>query len=370
MRRRIDLNGNYDPRRSSNNQFMYYIKFRDIMEYMYQEKFITPEFQREINLDKVQEIKEEILRDNLYLSKFANPIQLGLLQYGKVNKYYLLDGQHRINAISQIANELPDIEQPFLISLCSRGRDIELLYAKMIRHLPEQYLINSNDILEDLDFRECDKFKLKEFLKTHYSQYFIRSSSNEFVYNIDMFVKELERRDFFEIKFNDFEIDSIRFIFEKINEFSDRIGYRHILENNNKLLYKKDIEYLERTDCMPIASKNNNFIDFICGKADTPRHQFKITKRMTKKLRNNVWKKYYYTKTFVECIINGCSNQINKNECDFGLIISNINGGEQEINNLHPICHECFILMGNNNWKDYDPESYELISLSLRSDAP
>ena len=369
MKRHIDLNGIYDPRRSSNNQFMYYIKFKDIAEYVYQNKFITPEFQREINIDKVYEIKEEILRDNLYLCKFANPIQLGSLQYGTTNEYYLLDGQHRIQAICQLANELPEIEQPLLISICSRGRDIELLYAKMIRHLPEQYSITSDDITHDLNFKECDKFKLKEYLKIHYSQYFIRSSANEFIYCIDMFVKELERRDFFEIEFDDFEVDSIRFIVEKMDEFSECIGYRHILENNNKLLYKKDIDYLEKTDCKPIGSKKNNFIDFVCGKTNTPRHQYKTTKKITKRLKNSVWSKYYKKRTYVKCIINGCSNQINKNECDIGLIISKINGGECEIDNLYPLCHECFILMGNNNWKDYDSESYELISLSLRSEA-
>ena len=82
---------------------------------------------------------------------------------------------------------------------------------------------------------------------------------------------------------------------------------------------------------------------------------------LSKKLKDEVWKTYYDNKEKTKCPIIECSNIISKNSFHTGHIISEKNGGTLDIDNLHPICSECNMIMGCKNWYDYDEKSYNNI---------
>lgn len=113
---------------------------------------------------------------------------------------------------------------------------------------------------------------------------------------------------------------------------------------------------------MCIGLKNNNFIDYIfTSKNDkvTPFHKWKENKqKISTKLKENIWNTYYNSKTKKQCPISNCKKFITNKKFHAGHIISEKNGGNLEIDNLHPICATCNTKMSIKNWVEYDKISF------------
>ena len=81
-------------------------------------------------------------------------------------------------------------------------------------------------------------------------------------------------------------------------------------------------------------------------------------KSLCSKLRIQVWETYIGQKTKGVCFC--CHDKINpirpfsySNTFQAGHIISHANGGKDSIENLIPICRDCNMNMGAENWDDY-----------------
>lgn len=359
MSKQFGLKGNKIMKLSRDNTIYKIIKLKDVLNYINNNIIKVPKYQRELDQDKVDEIKNEIIKDDLYLLQRSNPIQLGSLLVGKKYIHYLIDGQHRIEALKLLDDNYLELDIAFVITVCNNELQVINLYKKLIRHLESYYVIDSGII--DFDYSQSLEFKFKELLKEHYLDYFVKGSKNEYVYTIDNYLLELKNKKFFDRKFNsDMEIKD--YIFEKFNEYKKYNNYDMNVKNNPTIFYKKDLEYIIKTNNTPIASKKNNFIDYLCYDNIEPYHIYKKNKiKISKKLKNDLWCKIYGNKTSTNCIITNCNNIIEKDNYHAGHIISEYNNGPTEINNLYPICQNCNLKMNKKNWKEYDIDSYNKI---------
>ena len=77
-----------------------------------------------------------------------------------------------------------------------------------------------------------------------------------------------------------------------------------------------------------------------------------MSKINIKKLRLNIWNRYFNTKTEDICFC--CEiGRINISNFDIGHIVPLSKGGTDEIENLIPICHHCYPNLGNYTIEEY-----------------
>ena len=74
-----------------------------------------------------------------------------------------------------------------------------------------------------------------------------------------------------------------------------------------------------------------------------------------------VWNKWYPNSISNICPISNCNSIITNEKYSCGHIIAECRGGETNVTNLRPLCNDCNISMGINNWDEYDINSYKII---------
>jgi hypothetical protein len=82
-------------------------------------------------------------------------------------------------------------------------------------------------------------------------------------------------------------------------------------------------------------------------------------RKITQKLRNDVWKEYFDDDTEGKCTI--CDKNITKNDFECGHIQSRALGGETALYNLKPMCRDCNRKMGTKNALDFKRDNYPSI---------
>lgn len=151
-------------------------------------------------------------------------------------------------------------------------------------------------------------------------------------------------------------------ILKKLKKFSSKINYKTNLENNMNIVYKKEKDILIECNYECMGLKNNNFINYIFTSKEKkiiPTHFWKVSKeKISTNLKDKVWNTYFKNQNKKQCPINNCNKYITKHSFSTGHIVSELNKGNTDINNLYPICSNCNSSMGTKNWKDYDIISY------------
>ena len=340
------------------------LKFSDIDHHFDKNDILIPEFQREIDSDKINEIIEEISNDNYYLLNCTNPIQLASIQTDEKKwKHYILDGQHRFMAIKELAKNIPNIYQNFALHLCDNEKDAINIFKKLIKGQENNYLISEE--IFDKDFRLSRQYKFKKYLTKFYPEHFVTTEKNKWVYSIDGFLLELNKKGFFGLKKCKNDIKMKDLLFKRLKKFCSKINYDLQIENNPKLFYKKEKEILEICQNQCLGLKNNNFIDYIFTSKTSkiiPEHYWKTAKdTISNNLKEQVWTTYFGQQQKKQCPIENCKRFINCKAFSTGHIISEANKGKTELNNLYPICSRCNSSMGSKNWIDYDKISYNKI---------
>lgn len=340
------------------------LKYSDVEYHFNNKDIIIPDYQRELDHDKIQEIVEEVKLNNGYLNNCTNPIQIASIQINDTEwSHYILDGQHRFMAITKLADLFPDLYQSFVLHQCKTENDAIIIFEKLIKGQEKLYLL-SKDVFNN-DFRESRQFKFREYLKTYYSNHFANSEKNKWVYTIDSFLQELGNKNFFQIKKYNTIIKIKDYLFKKLIKFSMKVEYERITKDSPKLLYKKELDILNICDYNCLGLKNNNFIDYIFTSKNnkiSAHHNWKVCKEVIpKQIKTEVWQTYYNTNNKKCCPITDCKKIITNVNFSTGHIISEANKGTLKLDNLHPICVSCNSKMGTKNWQLFDEYSYQKI---------
>jgi len=334
-----------------------------------------PEFQREIDEDKIKKIYKNHKK---YKKKGQNWIlQQGILtvcvlEFNK-NQYklYLIDGQHRLLAMEYLEkkNIITD-EDEILIQMKKCKNLLEMKkYFKTLNinskiEIQYQNLENEfyNSVINNL------KSKMKSLYPNGFSRSKKGSKTNQFLH-IDQFLElfsanKMRNTEF--VKGNELNIEKL---IEKIVIVNMEIKDKYdelIIRNNEDIdnyLYKTTRKKLQKSG-LYLAIKNVDWFDYFIGKKDEikikPQKKKKL--RIPKKIRLQVWEKRFDNLGKGNCFC--CQEIIDKTDFHAGHIISEYEGGKISLDNLEPICNSCNSSMGIMNMNVFKNKFYSNFSVN------
>jgi len=319
----------------------YQYTFSDFVNILNKKIFQIPKYQGDINLDKVKEMIFSY-KNNPDFFYFKNKIVLTYIP-SKENNIYIMDGQHRIELIKYLVNN----NYNDIINICcyiiEDEEKMRLLYEELNK---DSYKNHSYVFLDDFSKNLHKKFI--EYLEKDYSMYFEKKQKKDaYKKTLTEFLNELSDKDYL-LQFNSF--NDLKTDFESANfTFNWLINYKDLINNNEKIFYKDEQDSVKNG--VVFTLKNNNFCDYLINRNVKPQHKFKKEKkRITKKLKKEVWLKEFGNKKEGKCPYKNCKNLIYYHDYSCGHVISEYNGGETCINNLRPMCYGCNNKLGKRNW--------------------
>jgi len=307
-----------------------------------------PEFQREISQEKVISIFKES-NDHQKWFNTHGYIIIGRLQKINEYSYFLLDGQHRVEALKKCKNNFLIICQVIDFDSINSMKN----YFKSINqntNFDTEYMIFNNDYIE------CIRVKLQKYISDNYKDTFIKSkesSGNRYNINefLNLFTPEIIE-DFYNDINKDYDdglllINEIETINHIIKEFFDEFKSKKTIS-----------EYLSARDNIAddigfyLCLKNVNFIDCIRNTNNDISCPTKINykrPKITNSMRDLVWNTYIGS-ACKKGTCYTCPREIDYTQFECGHLRSHKNGGKTDIKNLRPFCFHCNRSLGSNNF--------------------
>lgn len=312
-----------------------------------------PDVQSDCNEDKINEMKE-CYKSNKYF--FASKCLITIAKVEIVDKieYYLIDGQHRFTMAVELVDD--GSNDSVLISLITIKSE-----ESMKQLFKEINLDSSKCIYKDLDIFDKEIYeKFKKTINKKLPDAPVKSSLRSNVYSVSQFVSMLIDYQFIEKlreKNKNYNINELYdYIIQKETEYFNACEYLELL-HNKKNFRVDEKEEINKRRCMFL--KKNNFVEWLLDESIEPEHSFNLRPAITKKLRMEVWEKFFKNKNVGNCPVFRCNNILEKDKeysWDCGHIQSHHNGGKTELDNLKPICLQCNRKMNYKNWDVYENE--------------
>lgn len=320
----------------------------------------TPEIQRIVDNDVVNEIVDYQIH---YVKKHKTFNFLGVINIHYVRekrKYYLIDGQHRFQAIKQLTDKGHTNIDIF----------VEIVEVDNFNALKENYrMINKNTQLPEFS-EEIDKSipeRVALYFKNKYPSMWSKTSR--------------ARRP--HIYFSFFQ-ESLGFLTEKM-KISTSEELKKVVEDYNTILSHWDISHFpdHKTITSNIYTKckqsglylglfkyvHDDFgykwvkkiIEHQTGeivKCEKQKQKQKQKQSIPKKVKNDSWDTYIGKEYGIAYCISCNSTEIQQKNFIGGHIVSEKNGGTVTLNNIIPICSECNLSMGCRNMDDFIRDHY------------
>ena len=320
------------------------------------DKLSKPDCQRSIDYVHVNDLYKYQIEHYEKFKEFFFPkcVVIGKLN----NKYYLIDGQHRLNCIKRLSNKFTDIEISVNISLLFLDNETELdnKYIAINKNTPVPLPKNISD------WKLFTKY-IDSYLSNNYSKYF-KKSNNPRVPNLNKnkLLEYIIENDISKKCKNNYKLFITEL--ENLNTFYMETFDTSVVpyfKKNVRKYYLKSLEIQNEKPLLVSIYKNFEWIKKIIYKIETGINyenmlhintSFRI--KIKKKLRRNVWKKRFEDSLIGNCYV--CVNKLDYDEMICGHIKSVFYNGKTNIDNLEPICQTCNIDMGIKNLNDYKTE--------------
>lgn len=322
-----------------------------------------PQIQREVTLDRVTELELKLTKEHEENGFYDFGILL-ICDYN--DNLYLLNGQHRYCALKSIVNK-KDINIPIRIEVRKTKtiEEMEKLWivsndsreVKLVKNSNEQLVING----------------LRKYLNTKYSN-FISDASKPHKPNINLnnLVEEIESINFIN-KLGSLSLCEIIQEIENINNFYNEVSYNVDLWNKNGWGIPRVEESLEK--CKKKCPVNTLYLGIFQNFEWLHRIIEHIEKNIlyekmphclisakTRKIKKKVvlqtWEKWNSFKkinergdSYSSCFV--CKKQLEQENFQCGHIIPFFYGGENNMDNLQPICSSCNNDMNIENLYSY-----------------
>jgi hypothetical protein len=305
-----------------------------------------PDFQRVLKEGIVKEIEDE------HKSKTLNTI---LFEVGYLNdEYYLLDGQHRYQALQNIGNK--DYEFTIHLHKLNTYDELKSLFFLINKNttIPDEWIAITNHSNIKIHLKQIYQLDIfKEILKTSNKPYKPNISRSKFEdLIVDLYSK-------------DYKITTEHII--KLNAFYKTLSYDNFPSSSGKT----NQEYLklcnDKGGCyigMVIQKRDNydilvdNLKKIYDNKCIEPTTYGNIKKKIPSNVREIVWKNYLsdtgQTSNEIKCPVSICNKIIDGFNFECGHIMSEKNNGKIALTNLRPICSSCNKSMGSRNWDDFE----------------
>lgn len=327
-----------------------------------QMKIKTPHTQRIIEKRKVREIVQYQL-DHIKKNKVPN--FLGVLNIHHVsteNDYYLVDGQHRFNAIKELYNRYShDLEVV-----------VEIVKVKDREKLVENYnLINKNTPLPELP--QNINRTIPEETTLHFQEKYphVWSDKTSAKRPNVLFNSFQETLGYVTQKLQDEVDSSVKLIHEveKLNEelsLWDRKEFKGVSDN----MYQKakQARFFLGLLSSPVKDEEGNYYEWgkkLVEKRTPPvpentksKSKSRKRKSVPKKVKNDSWD-LHLGKECGEAYCIVCDiTSINSKHFEAGHIISDKDGGKATVHNILPVCSGCNRSMGHEHMREYVRKNY------------
>jgi len=325
------------------------IHFKSLIKLIDDNLFINPPSQTDLDEDKVEEMVNAYLKNPEYLI-FKNKITISVLlnDYNNDHTLYLVDGQHRIAMAIKLYKE-HDISE--YLTLCyiktTSIKEIENIFNECNKDSYKNKIVFDKDIFKKIKYNE-----LKELLKNKYSDSFSKTKATQNIrFSLTEFMDILSDNQFLN---NNLSVEQVLNDIETKNKrFNKIIDYQGYLENSD-YFYKEELNCIHNG--IIFVLKNNNFISYLLDETIIPNHEFKNKRnKNSPKLRIEVWNTEFGDEEEGYCPNYKCENKLS-NEAfgfEFGLLVSKSNGGQICLDNIKPLCTQCYNKMGSTNWDEF-----------------
>lgn len=327
-----------------------------IIDYVNKGTIIIPKFQRELDIDKIESIENEFIdrhkNNENYLIKHG--YTLSLCKIGNKKELYLIDGQHRIEAMKRLYMNGYNPDIIVRIQLCTTVEQMKKDFKQLNcnSNIPILYKCFESDFIQEL------LLDIKQQIKKDYGQMFNKSKNTNSTSNrlhLDSF---LELFDIIRLKQ---EKKTKTTLYQELMDINDEIANtlenydenqqryyitnadKKIINNGGFYLSLKNIDWIER-----IYDSNYDFIYNPITYKKT-----KIPKSLSKKIYDrDIGAREYLGECFV------CTNEISRDTGHMGHIIPEYLGGETTLNNLKAVCAGCNLSMGTQNLLEYKKKHF------------
>jgi len=316
---------------------------------------LTPELQRETNIEVINEIIEHQMSFFNKTKSFCFIGELTLITQDGI--YYIIDGQHRYEAMKKIYNKCPFYKISINLIKPDYNLTIENAFQLLNKSkpVPEYVIENTTNILK--------KVKIDHFKKLFQSKYKVYISKSEHPrkpnINIDMLLNKINKSYLINCEI----IVDGNDIFEYM-EYVNVIYWKYLDTKYNEKCIEK-VDKVDKVDkhvlyiCNDIENdiwlNNKNWIDEYHENKNKINNNEQILnkrKKISQKERKIVWEKDFKDKEKGICKVRN-KVEININTFHCGHIVSHKNGGETTFENLKPICVICNNKMGSMNLYEY-----------------
>lgn len=321
-----------------------------------------PAIQRDINEAHVDELVTSIIANPSVLND--NRILIGLYN----DKFYIIDGQHRIRAIQKIIETLENFKFPNDIwvhfKLCKTFREVEETYSCVNRNFPlepfQKFIVDNADTSKDLIlYRE-----LKNYIAKTYKKYCSAVEPRIPGINPEHLVTKLASTrdssgqtivDHYGLETLDLFITYI----EKINHKVAELFNMEILRISQKKKPNIDEKkFLKLKETIEQKAVNGQFL-YLGLAIDWYKLSFDLEYPVLfsefqhynkKEIDSQVWSQFC-KESNIEYIYCYCCNKhtISKDSCHMGHVLARRYGGLYTIDNLRPICSTCNIDMNTTD---------------------
>jgi hypothetical protein len=335
------------------------ITFQELKKINEQKILKTPVIQTALEENRIDGICETWKKKNGFILT-ERPIIIAIFEDNdtKNNEYWLVDGQHKLNAAIKLCED-EDMNDQLDCVFINISNEDEM--DDLFELLNKDSYKNKEKIRSDFFERKLMK-ELKIKLAEKYKECYVdKDNKKNHIMTLDNFLNEIMEYGIFNNKNNkNNKLDDILKKMDKCNDiFFKKANYLENLNNNKDLnFYKDEIEVLETyKNCMFL--KNNNFrksiVDYLLDDEFVAEHEYRYQReKISSHLKSDIWKKEFKSKAIGTCPVIFCENQIEKKAFICGHIISVSNGGINDLDNLRPICGDCNMKMSSTNWNEYE----------------
>ena len=210
---------------------------------------IIPEFQRDLILSKVRSIENYYMLNQNIFNYISNPIQIANYE----NKLFLIDGQHRLEALLNLTSRMSiDDHELFVnIFLCDNIQSMKELYCNINLDRLQINEFNESNIQSEIIKDRYLRFK--KLLREKFNQTFYNDPN---IYSLDNFIKKLRDINYLE-RYNDL-IEA----YQNIKDLNDKCStyYTNAMMNELKLTGKQK-KLINNKIILSII--NSNFINVL-----------------------------------------------------------------------------------------------------------
>jgi hypothetical protein len=331
-----------------------YIKLdsKSIMEYLRNKIIIVPDFQRDLDEDKIQQIVSEYIYRNKKGENYL--IKHGWISLCKIgDKLFLIDGQHRIESMKRLCLSEYNPDMLLRVQICSNieemTKDFRLLNSNS--NIPLIYKQFKNE------FSQKILLELKSKLKKEYNSFHTKHNtdvSKSKRLHIDQFL------DLFKLDKLDNSSHSIDTLIDKILDINAEVELyiMHQVDNINWYISKTDLKAIQKSNFY-LSLANIKWVDKVFNDnidIDYLPINYK-KKNINASLREKVFNRDFgYSSNIGPCFV--CQKQIDRASSHIGHIIAEYMGGATELSNLKAICSSCNLSMGTQNMYKFKELNY------------